>query len=102
MIVILAIMFTAGPATTQEAIAADVKVTIIVRDAYVAQLRAMIQDKYMHPGNYSCTNLTDIQCFKKMSVKAAIRKEYRQWKYAQDMDNATNAVTEQNIEVEVE
>ncbi len=85
-----------------EALAADVIVTITVRDAYVAQLAAMIQDKYMHPGNYSCTNLTVTECFKKMSVREAIRKEYRQWKYAQDMKSATDSVAPQNIEVEVE
>ena len=91
------ILFTFGVV-----IAADVEVTVIVRDAHVAQLSATIQDKYMYPGNHSCTNLTIIKCFKKMSIKAAIRKEYIQWKYAQDIKNATNSVSEQNIEVEVE
>ena len=93
----LGVLFTFGMAT-----AADVTVTIIVRDAYVAQLSAMIQDKYMHPGNFSCTDLGIIACFKKMSVRAAIRKEYRQWAKAQDMKAATDGVSERNIEVEVE
>ena len=37
-----------------------------------------------------------------MCIKEAIRKEYRQWKHAQDMEAATDTVNEQNIEVEVE
>ncbi len=97
ILAILGFLFTVG-----QAIAADVVVITTIRDVHVANLTAMVQDKYMYQGSSDCTGLTVKQCFEKMCIKEAIWKEYRQWKYAQDMKSATDSVVSQNIEVEVE
>ena len=97
ILAILGVLLTAGLAT-----AADITVTVIIPEANIPNLTAMVQAKYMYQGSSDCTGLTVKQCFKKMCIKEAIRKEYRQWKYAQDMKSATDSVVSQNIEVEVE
>ncbi len=94
--VLISLLFVAPAYST------DIQVTVTIPLQYVANLTAMVQDKYMYHGSSDCTGLTVKECFEKMCIKEAIRKEYRQWKHAQDMEAATGTVSEQNIEVEVE
>ena len=73
ILAILGVLFTAGLAT-----AADVVVTITVPEAYVANLTAMVQDKYMYQGCFDCTGLNpavlaDVKaCFEKMCINEAV------------------------------
>lgn len=97
ILVSLGFLFMVG-----QAIAADVIVTVTVPDADVDELTAMVEAKYMHPGNSSCTGLTVKTCFTKMCIEEAIKKEYSDWKYAQDMKASTDAVVRKNIEVNAE
>lgn len=92
----LGFLFTAGPA-----IAADVVVITTIPDEYVDELTAMVQDKYMHPGNYSCTGLTEKECFQKMCIKEPVIREYRQWKEAKDVKTATDDAKAAVVDIEV-
>ena len=96
ILAMLGILFTFGTAT-----AADVTVTITVPDAYVARLTAMVQAKYMHPGNFSCTGLTIKQCFTKKMVVEQVKKLLFQWERQQARKAATSAADASVSKIEV-
>ena len=86
ILAMLGVLFTAGLAT-----AADVTVTIIVPDAYVERLTACVEAKYMYQGCFDCTGLTIKQCFAKMMIQEAVKRELFQWERQQARKTATDA-----------
>ena len=96
ILMMLGSLLTFGIAT-----AADVVVTVTVPDSYVARLTAMVEAKYMHPGNFSCTDLTVKQCFAKMMIVERIKKLLFQWERTEARKAATISADASVTEIEV-
>ncbi|KKL73575.1 hypothetical protein LCGC14_2073530 [marine sediment metagenome] len=94
-------MFVLSLSLVTGSLAADVVVTVTVPDAYVARLTAMVEAKCMHPGNFSCTDLTVKQCFTKMMIVEQIKKLLFQWERAEARKAATISADASVTEIEV-
>ena len=82
-------------------LAADVVVSVTVPDAYVARLTAMVQAKYMYQGCFDCSGLTVRECFAKMSLREAVKKELYQWEIQQARKAATISADAGVVKIDV-